>query len=54
METKSVSDSNDPNKRHRATEEYHFTCGYIICWIGILIYYGSLSTSKSPVSAREI
>ena len=40
--------SNDPNKRHGSTEGYHFTSGYIICWIGILIYYGSLGISKSP------
>ena len=32
---------NDPNKKYRATYGYHFTCGYIICWISILIYYGS-------------
>ena len=42
--------SNDPNKRHRAREGYHFTSGYIICWIGILIYYRSLGTDKSPQS----
>ena len=31
--------SNDHNKRHRATEGYHFTCGHIICSIGILILW---------------
>ncbi len=40
--------SNDPNNCHREIEEYHFTCGYIICWIGNLIYYISLGTSKLP------
>ena len=41
-------ESTDPNKRRRAHYEYHFTTGYIISWIGILIYYGSLGTTKSP------
>ena len=40
---------NDPNKRHRSNRDsVNFTTGYIVCWIGILIYYGSLGTSKSP------
>ena len=41
---------NDPKKRHRATknDSLEITTGYIICWVGILIHYGSLGTSKSP------
>ena len=23
--------ANDPHRRHKNTEGYHFTCGYIIC-----------------------
>ena len=38
---------NDSNDRHGVTENYHYTIGYMICWVMILIYYGSLSTSKS-------
>ena len=41
--------NNDPNKRHRAGKvTVNFTAGYVICWIGILIYYGSLGSTKSP------
>ena len=40
---------NDPNKRHRAPKaSINFTTGCINCRIGILIYYGSLGTTKSP------
>ena len=40
---------NDPKKRHRCNRDsVNFTTGYIVCWIGILIYYGSLGTTKSP------
>ena len=41
--------SGDPGSRHRAkSARFMFTPGYIICWIGILIYYGSVGTKKSP------
>ena len=40
---------NDPNKRYRASKaSVNFTTGCIICWIGILMYYISLGTTKSP------
>ena len=28
----------------------YFTPGYIICWIGISIYYGGVGSGKSPLS----
>ena len=37
----------DPNKRHRANKDsINFTTGYVIPWIGILVYYESLRTAR--------
>ena len=41
----------DPGSRHRAkSTRFEFTPGFIISWIGILIYYGSVGTKKSPLN----
>ena len=41
----------DEGSRHRAkSKNFEFTPGYVICWIGILIYYGSIGTKKSPLN----
>ena len=41
----------DEGSRHRAkSDKFKFTPGFVICWVGILIYYGSVGTKKSPLN----
>ena len=36
-----------PGCRHRAAKDtWDFITGYIICWIGILVYHGSVGSGK--------
>ena len=41
----------DEGSMHRAkSKKLEFTPGFVICWIGILIYYESIGTDKSPLN----
>ena len=44
----------DKDARHRASEEFKITLGYIIAWFGILIYHGALCPNQKMNYWREM